>query len=168
MRDWSCRRLGRPHAKSAAEDSGRILGRITRGAAITITLISLTSCATTAMHDFAASGPDRQIRNGQLLYRNATTTLIGEVSVELSKATGDFQLSFSKGPGVTLLMIRQDSGFAQVTGALARRGWSGPPDRAPLQLRGWLRLRERFVHADPGQKTIRVDGSGGESWTFRF
>jgi len=66
---------------------------------------------------------DWQTRNGQLMYRTAKTTLIGEVFVRFSK-NGDFELTFSKGPGVTLLTLRQNNSFAEAKGALAPRGWS--------------------------------------------
>ena len=44
------------------------------------------------------TGREWQARSGQLLYRNARTTLIGDVLVRFSKS-GDFELTFSKGPG---------------------------------------------------------------------
>ena len=47
------------------------------------------------------------------MYRNTTTTVIGEVVVRSSE-NGDLELTFSKGPGVTLLTLRQDAKFAQV------------------------------------------------------
>src|SRR3989442_11126597 len=43
------------------------------------------------------------------------------------------------------------------------RSWSGPVGQAPPQLRGWLGLRDQFLHA-PEQKTLRY-ASGNE--TFR-
>ena len=46
------------------------------------------------------------------MYRTAKATLIGEAIVRLSK-TGDFELTVSKGPGITLLSLRQDAGFAE-------------------------------------------------------
>jgi hypothetical protein len=86
------------------------------------------------------------VRSGQLLYRNPKRTLIGEVYVRFSK-TGDLELTFSKGPGITLLVLRQDATFAELKGPLAGRGWSGPIDRAPQQLRGWLGLRDKLINA---------------------
>jgi hypothetical protein len=49
------------------------------------------------------------------MYRTTTTTLIGDVLIRFSKS-GDFELTFSKGPGVTLLSLRQDATFAEVNG----------------------------------------------------
>ena len=75
-------------------------------------------------------------------------------------------VSSSKGPGVTLLSLRQDASFAEVKGAFARQGWSGLVTQAPPQLRGWLGLRDQFLHA-PDQKTLRYV-SGSETFLFRF
>jgi hypothetical protein len=99
------------------------------------------------------------------MFRSLTTTLIGEALVRFSK-TGDFELTVSKGPGITLLSIQQDATFAKVKGAFARQGWSGPVARAPSQLRGWLGLRDQFVRARD-QKTLRYV-NGNETFLFRF
>jgi hypothetical protein len=99
------------------------------------------------------------------MYRSAKTTLIGDALVRFSK-TGDFELTVSKGPGVTLLSLRQDAAFAEVKGGFARKAWSGPVEQAPPQLRGWLALRDQFIHA-PDQKTVRYI-RGHEAFLFRF
>ncbi|MEY2541483.1 MAG: hypothetical protein QOI22_1085 [Verrucomicrobiota bacterium] len=133
--------------------------------AIGIAIADLTGCATPSRHQFAQPANDWRTRSGQLLYRTAKTTLIGEVLVRFSK-NGDFELTFSKGPGVTLLTIRQSEAFAEVKGALARMGWSGPVDRAPKQLHGWLELREKIIHAQDRPQLRHV--AGGETFLFRF
>jgi hypothetical protein len=99
------------------------------------------------------------------MYRTPATTLIGEALVRFSK-TGDFELTVSKGPGITLLSLRQDATFAEVKGGLARQGWSGPVTQAPSQLRGWLGLRDQIIHT-PDRKTLRY-ASGNETFIFRF
>jgi hypothetical protein len=99
------------------------------------------------------------------LYRKGTTIMIGEAIVRFANS-GDFELTFSKGPGLTLLVLRQDGTFAEVKGALAGKGWSGPVEHAPAQLRGWLKLRDRIIQAQ-NQKTIRVS-TNGETFLFRF
>ena len=111
-----------------------------------------------SQHQWAARSADWQTRSGQLMYRNATTTLIGEVLVRFSKG-GDFELTFSKGPGLTLLTLRQDQSFAEIKGALAGPGWSGRIDHAPAQLRSWLGLRDRIIHAKDRQ-SIRHTSDG--------
>ena len=83
-----------------------------------------------------------------------------------SSNTGDFELTVSKGPGITLLSLRQDASFAEVKGAFTRQGWSGPTSQAPPQLRGWLALRDQFLHA-PNQKVLRYT-TGDETFVFRL
>jgi hypothetical protein len=124
----------------------------------------LSGCET-VRHQFTGPARDWQARNGQLLYRGKRTTLIGEVLVRFSKA-GDFELTFSKGPGVTLLEIRQDANFFRVHGPLAGVSWSGTMAHAPPRLRGWLQLREKLIAL--GTKTSLTHSYGGETFTFRF
>ncbi|HSP45599.1 MAG TPA: hypothetical protein VLO30_06370 [Chthoniobacterales bacterium] len=116
-------------------------------------------------HQFAGPALDWQARNGQLLYHGKRTSLIGEVLVRFSKA-GDFELTFTKGPGVTLLEIRQDANFFSVKGPLAGVSWSGSLAHAPPRLRGWLQLREKLV-ASANQPSVS-HSFGGETFTFRF
>jgi hypothetical protein len=127
--------------------------------------VLLISCATTSRHEFAQPSREWQMRSGQLMYASPTTTLIGEVIARFSKS-GDFELTFSKGPGVTLLFLRQDTTFAEVKGALAGPGWSGAVDRAPKQLRAWLELRGKLIRAQD-RKSIR-HVSGAETFLLRF
>jgi hypothetical protein len=131
---------------------------------IALVLAGLTSCET-VRHQFAGPARDWQARNGQLLYHGKRTTLIGEVLVRFSKA-GDFELTFSKGPGVNLLEIRQDAGFFRVSGPLAGVSWSGSLAHAPPRLRGWLQLREKLMAL--GDKPTLTHSYGGETFTFRF
>ena len=125
----------------------------------------LTSCATISHHQFAQPTPGWLTKAGQLIYRTPKTTMIGEAVVRFSKA-GDFQLTVSKGPGLTLLSLRQDAGFAEFNATLTGQRWSGPVTQAPQQLRGWLGLRDQFLRAS-NQKTLRYV-SGSETFLFRF
>ncbi len=88
------------------------MGRI---ASILAVALILSSCA---IHQFAPPSRTWTARNGQLSYRGKKTSLIGEVFVRYSNR-GDFELTFSKGPGVTLLVMRTDPTFARVQGPLA-------------------------------------------------
>jgi hypothetical protein len=127
-------------------------------------IVDLTGCATISHHQFAEPTRDWLTRTGQLLYRTPKRTVIGDAFVRFSNA-GDFELTFSKGP-VMLLVVHQDARFAEVKGPLVGRGWSGPIDRAPQQLRGWLGLRDEIIH---GQNRHRVQQtSGAETFVFRF
>ena len=132
---------------------------------VAIISFCITSCATVSHHEFSDPSTGWQTKSGQLMYRAPNTTLIGEALVRFSK-TGDFELTVSKGPGITLLSLRQDATFAEVKGGLARQGWSGPVAQAPAQLRGWLGLRDQFLHASD-RKSLRY-ASGNETFVFRF
>jgi hypothetical protein len=132
-------------------------------AMICVGFIGLTSCQT--MHQFLSPSQDWQARNGQLLYRGKRTKLIGEVLVRFSKA-GDFELTFTKGPGIPLLEVRQDANFASVRGPLARGSWSGPTAQAPARLRGWVELRELLM-ASGGQTSVQ-HSAGGDKFIFQF
>jgi hypothetical protein len=134
------------------------------GVLLAAVALAFTSCET-VRHQFAGPALDWQARNGQLLYHGKRTTLIGEVLVRFSKA-GDFELTFTKGPGVALLEIRQDAGFFSVKGPLAGVSWSGSMAHAPPRLRGWLQLREKLMAL--GDKQTLTHSFGGETFTFRF
>jgi hypothetical protein len=136
-----------------------------RVALLVLLVVDLVGCATTSTHQFAQPGADWQTRTGQLMYRNATTTVIGDVIVRNSKA-GDFELTFSKGPGVNLLVLRQDANFAEINGPMAQRGWSGPIETAPQQLRGWLGLRGAITRSKDRHLVRHV--AGPETFVFRF
>jgi hypothetical protein len=132
------------------------------GVAIVAAII-FSGCGT--IHDFISPAADWQARSGQLLYHGKRTTLIGEVLVRFSKA-GDFELTFTKGPGVALLEIRQDANYFNVRGPLAGVKWSGSTANAPEHLRGWLQLREKIMAL--GDKTSLTHTYRGEKFTFRF
>ena len=134
-----------------------------QGAVIALLALLFASCGT--IHQFIGPAPDWQARNGQLLYHGKRTKLIGEVLVRFSKA-GDFELTFTKGPGVALLEIRQDANFFSVKGPLAGVSWSGSMAHAPPRLRGWLQLREKLIAL--GDKPTLTHSYGGETFTFRF
>lgn len=133
-------------------------------ALLTTVALVLPGCET-VRHQFTGPALDWQARNGQLLYRSKRTTLIGEVLVRFSKA-GDFELTFTKGPGVALLEIRQDANFFRVKGPLAGVSWSGSVANAPGRLRGWLQLRDKLMAL--GDKPTLTHSYGGETFTFRF
>ena len=99
------------------------------------------------------------------MYRNSKTTVIGDVVARFSQ-NDNFELTFSKGLGVTLMTLSQDAKFAQVKGPMAGRGWSGPIDHAPQQLRGWLELHDALVHSKDRHLVRHVSGS--ETFVFRF
>ncbi len=133
-------------------------------AGLLLLAFSLTSCQT-LRHQFASPEPDWQSKNGQLQYRSARTSLIGEVLVRYSRQ-GDFELTFSKGPGLILLTVRQDEKFVRVSGPLARGSWSGPPNEAPARLRGWVSLRELILQGK--DQTLLRQSIGSDRFAFAF
>lgn len=150
---------------SSAARNGGNFENIVRSTIIALSMVGLTSCSTVSQHQFIQPANDWQVRSGQLLYRTAKRSLIGDAFVRFSK-NGDFELTFSKGPAVPLLVLRQDSQYAEVKGAFARAGWAGPVARAPKQLQGWLGLRAAFLHAKD-QRSLSYAGNG-ETFLFRF
>ena len=137
---------------------------IFRGPFLLLALLCLTSCQT-FRHHFLEPSPDWQSKIGQLQYRGPKTSLIGEVLVRYSSA-GDFELTFSKGPGLILLTVRQNDKFVRVSGPLARGSWSGPPNDAPARLRGWVSLRRLLLGA-PARPLIR-ETIDRDTFTFAF
>lgn len=131
---------------------------------LVIVLSGLTGCQT-LRHQFLEPAPDWQSKVGQLQYRGPKTSIIGEVLVRYS-SKGDFELTFSKGPSITLLTVRQDDKFVRVSGPLARGSWSGPPNETPLRLRGWASLREVLMRA-PSEPLVRQT-VGADRFTFAF
>ena len=162
-----CNILNSTTVHSPSRYSGPSCGAAATGfvALLAISLFCIISCATVSHHEFSEPNVEWQTKNGQLMYRAPGTTLLGEALVRFSKA-GDFELTISKGPGITLLSLRQDATFAEVKGGLTRQGWSGPVGQAPPQLRGWLGLRDQFLHA-PDRETLRY-AAGDETFVFRF
>ena len=130
-----------------------------------LAFLGLTSCETVSRHLFSEPRPEWQTKIGQLQYRGPTTSLIGEVLVRYSRE-GDFELTFTKGPGLALMTIRQNASYVRATGPLARGSWSGATAHAPARLRGWFQLRELLLHS-PDQKSLR-HASGTEKFLFEF
>lgn len=138
--------------------------QITRLLAVLLSALFFANCQTTTpIPEFAAPTPAWKTKTGQLAYRGPKTSLIGEVLVRYSPG-GEMELSFSKGPGLNLLVIRQNAEFARVEGPLARGAWAGRVAQAPERLRGWLGLREGII---AGRSTIEQT-SGAESFNLRF
>jgi hypothetical protein len=138
---------------------------ILRAALVALAILNVASCATVAPHQFAEPTRDWRVRAGQISYQRGRSILIGDMVVRFSKS-GDLELTISKGPGVTLLSIRQDALFTEVRGALVGRGWAGPIAKAPVQLRGWLSLAAKLSQA--GNRKVVRHTTGAEIFIARF
>jgi hypothetical protein len=144
-------------------NSTRLLSRLS----FLSVLLFLAGCQTTATtsHQFAEPAGGWRTKSGQLAYADKQMSLIGEVLVRYSKA-GDFELTFTKAGGITLLSLRQDASFGKIEGPLARRPWAGPLASMPARHRGWFELRDKIVNGGRGA-VIRHD-SGEQTFTLRF
>src|SRR5205814_8814877 len=129
-----------------------------------IQYVSLTfhSCV---IHQCSTTSRTWTAHNRQLSYHSRKTSLIAEVFVHYSNR-GDFELTFSKVPGVTLLFMRTDPTFARVQGPLARIPWSGPLQQPPARASGWLALRQEILR-NPQNRIVRVN-EGSETFVLRF
>ena len=134
-----------------------------RRIALALLLFACAGCQTTSTHQFAAPAAEWKTKSGQLSYKSPQVSLLGDVVVRYSEQ-GDFQLTFSKGPGLTLITLRQDAGFASAEGPLARGGWAGPIGEAPERLRGWFGLREKVLAGSAVVETT----AGGDRFNLRF
>jgi len=139
--------------------------RLLRAAVAGVAFLFLTACASTSQHKFTAPSDEWRTRVGQMRYQSGKTSFIGDVLARTS-SNGNFELTFSKGPGMTLLLVQQDPDFVRISGPLARGSWSGSPKNAPVHLRGWLSLRDEIANV-PSGKTVRKT-IGGETFVFRF
>lgn len=130
--------------------------------AAAILALLFTSCA---IHQFALPSREWTTRSGQLAYHGKKRAIIGEVLVRFSNR-GDFELTFTKGPGVSMVTMHTDAQFARVQGLLVGLPWSGPITHPPERARGWLALREEILRG-PRNQTFRAR-AGGESFIVRF
>ncbi|SRR6266404_1716510 len=132
--------------------------------AVVILALAL-GCSGCAIHQFAQPTHQWTTRNGQLSYHGPKRAFIGEVLVRFSTRS-DFELTFTKGPGVALLFVRTDPEFARVQGPLAGLPWSGSIASPPARAQGWLALRREILR-NPQKPTVRVS-EGGETFLLRF
>ena len=129
-----------------------------------LTALCLTNCASVSDHQFSEPAAGWETKTGQLMYRTAKATLIGEAIVRLSK-TGDFELTVSKGQGSHCCPSDKMPGLRNST-QTSRTSVGLVPPHAPRTAARWLELRDQFLRA-PNQKTLRY-ASGSETFLFRF
>src|SRR5437588_6790828 len=133
--------------------------------AATVLLALTLGCSGCAIHQFAEPTRQWTTRSGQLSYHGPKRAFIGEVLVRFS-TRGDFELTFTKGPGVTLLLVRTDPEFARIQGPLGGLPWSGPIASPPARAGGWLALRREILR-NPQKRIVRVS-EGSETFVLRF
>ena len=111
--------------------------------------------------------------SGQVLYSSKKRTFVGEFTVRQSAT--DFALDVTKGPGMELILIRQNGDNLARVEAMNHH-WQGDPQRfTPPQVRNWLALRGVFAGQNPEGATvtrspgqIAVEFKNGERFVFHI
>jgi len=131
---------------------------------------ALPGCSTGIFPEYNPAG--RTIA-GQMLYSGKKRTFVGEFTVRRSPT--DFALDVTKGPGMQLILVRENGDNLARVEAL-NHAWQGNPRRfVPPQARNWLALREVFSGATPADAKvarapgqITVDFANGEHFVFHI
>ncbi|MGA3170809.1 MAG: hypothetical protein ABSE62_07320 [Chthoniobacteraceae bacterium] len=131
---------------------------------------ALAGCAT---HIFPAYNPAGQNVAGQMLYSSKKRTFVGEFTVRQSPT--DFALDVTKGPGMELILVRENGDNLVRVEAL-NHAWQGDPRHfVPPQVRNWVALREVFAGGTPAGATvtrapgqISVEFANGERFVFHI
>jgi len=105
---------------------------------------ALPGCSTGIFPEYNPAG--RTIA-GQMLYSGKKRTFVGEFTVRRSPT--DFALDVTKGPGMQLILVRENGDNLARVEAL-NHAWQGNPRRfVPPQARNWLALRKGCSRARP-------------------
>ena len=115
---------------------------------------SLPGCSTRIFPEYNPAGHNIA---GQMLYSGKKRTFVGEFAVRQSPT--DFALDVTKGPGMQLILVRENGDNLARVEAL-NHAWQGNPQRfIPPQARNWLAMREVFSGRTPaGAKVTRSPG----------
>jgi hypothetical protein len=132
--------------------------------------VFLSGCVSSIFPEYNPAG--RTIA-GQMLYSSRKRTFIGEFTVRQSST--DFALDVTKGPGMQLILVRENGNNLARVEAL-EHAWQGNPQRfVPPQVRHWLAMREVFSGATPEGATvtrapqqITVEFENGERFVFHI
>ena len=132
--------------------------------------VGLPGCAS---HIFPEYNPAGHTIAGQMLYSGKRRTFVGEFTVR--KSPTDFALDVTKGPGMQLILVRENGDNLARVEAL-NHAWQGSPRRfVPPQVRNWLALREVFSGGTPTgatvtrtQRQITVSFANGERFVFHI
>lgn len=147
--------------------------------AVRILLLPLAALAISAMLPGCSTGifpeynPAGRNLAGQMLYSGKKRTFVGEFTVRQSPT--DFALDVTKGPGMQLILVRENGDNLARVEAL-NHAWQGNPRQfIPPQVRNWLALREVFSGGTPKGATVtRTAGqitaqfANGERFVFHI
>jgi len=133
-------------------------------------VLALPGCVSSI---FPAYNPAGRNVAGQVLYAGKKRTFVGEFTVRQSPT--DFALDVTKGPGMELILIRENGDNLARVEALGHT-WQGDPRHfVPPQVRNWVALREVFSGGTPaganvtrGPNQITVDFANGERFVFHI
>jgi len=131
---------------------------------------SLPGCAARIFPEYNPAG--RNIA-GQMLYEGKKRTFVGDFTVRQSPT--DFALDVTKGPGMQLILVRENDDNLVRVEAL-NHTWQGNPQHfVPSQVRNWVALREAFDGGTPaGAQVTRAPGritvvfADGERFVFQI
>jgi hypothetical protein len=144
-----------------------------RFARLLLPLLAAAALAGCATHLFPAYNPAGQNVAGQMLYSSKKRTFVGEFTVRQSPT--DFALDVTKGPGMELILVRENGDNLARVEAL-NHAWQGDPRHfIPPQVRSWVALREVFAGSTPDGATvtrapgqISVEFASGERFVFHI
>jgi hypothetical protein len=151
---------------SAASES--LSKTMTTRAVLLCLLLALCGCSTGMFPEYNPAG--RTIA-GQMLYSGRKRTFVGEFTVR--KSPTDFALDVTKGPGMELILLRENGDNLVRIEAMGHT-WQGDPRHfVPPQVRNWVALSTVVnggtpegaqVTRGPGQ--ISVTFANGERFIF--
>ena len=135
-----------------------------------IAMMMLGGCALSIFPEYNPAG--RTVA-GQMLYSGKKRTFIGEFTVRQSPT--DFALDVTKGPGMQLILVRENGDRLVRIEAMGHT-WQGNPHLfVPPQVKNWLAIREVFAGKTPegatvtrAAKQITVEFANGERFVFQI
>jgi hypothetical protein len=133
-------------------------------------ILALAGCSTSM---FPAYNPAGRNLAGQMLYEGKKRTFVGDFTVRQSPT--DFALDVTKGPGMELILMRENGDDLVRIEALGHT-WQGNPQHfVPPQVRNWVALRTVFSGGTPAGATvtrapnqISVEFANGERFVFHI
>ena len=148
----------------------RVLRFLLPTLAAAVLAATLPGCASGIFPEYNPAGRNLA---GQMLYSGKKRTFVGEFAVRQSPT--DFALDVTKGPGMQLILVRENGDNLVRVEAL-NHAWQGDPRHfVPPQVRNWVALREVFSGGTPADATVtRAPGqitvvfANGERFVFHI
>jgi hypothetical protein len=151
------------------------MNRFFRSVFLTVPMLALaTGCAFLPnSRQFPAVNPHSKLLSGQVQYAGAKRSFVGDFTATVSDT--DFSLDIGKGPGVSVISIRQSGGKLARVEAMGH-SWQGNPRHAPKIVRNWLSLGDVLAGKQVPNARLTRDAQGltaefpetHERFVFRF